>query len=66
MKKQLLLLLMAIFAMSLGAKEIIDFSKVDGFAYGKPMNLGPWEWKEVSLSVGSFKINKEANTADDS
>jgi hypothetical protein len=66
MKKQLLMLIMVIFAMSLGAKEIIDFSKVDGFVYGKPMNLGPWEWKEVRLSTGEFIVNKEANTADDS
>lgn len=66
MKKFFTLIAMALVAMSVSAKETIDFTKIDGFAYGTPFSLGSWDWKGVTLAEGE-PVKDEANkTADDS
>lgn len=66
MKKFFTLIAMVLTAMSVSAKETIDFTKIDGFAYGSPFSLGAWDWKGVTLAEGE-PVKDEANkTADDS
>ena len=66
MKKLFTLLVMAVMAISASAKEDIDFTKIDGFAYGTAFSLGSWDWKGVTLAQGEPVQNTEAKTADDS
>ena len=66
MKKFFTLIAMALVAMSVSAKQAIDFTQIDGFAYGTPFSLSAWGWKGVTLAVGEPVKNEEAKTADDS
>ena len=66
MKKIFTLIAMALVAMSVNAKQAIDFTQIEGFSYGQPFTLGQWGWKGVTLSTGDLIEDKEAKTADDS
>jgi hypothetical protein len=66
MKKLFTLIAMALMAMSVNAKEAIDFTKINGFAYGQAFSLGSWGWHGVTLAEGEPVKNEEAKTADDS
>ena len=65
MKKFFTLIAAALMAVSVSAKENIDFTKIDGFSYGAPFSLTSWGWKGVTLSTGELIEDKEAKTADD-
>ena len=66
MKKIFTLIAVAFVALSVNAKEAIDFTKIEGFQYGTSFTLGGWDWKGVTLSQGEPVKNEEAKTADDS
>jgi len=66
MKKLFTLMVMALVAMSVSAKEPIDFTKISGFAYGTAFKLGTWDWKGVTLAQGEPVKDEAAKTADDS
>lgn len=66
MKKIFTLIAMALVAMSVSAKEAIDFTVIDGFSYGTAFSLGAWDWKGVILAEGEPVQNTDAKTADDS
>ena len=66
MKKLFTLIAMALMAVSVNAKEAIDFTKIAGFTYGTSFTLGSWDWKGVVLAEGEPVQNTEAKTADDS
>lgn len=66
MKKIFTLFVMALMAVSASAKEPIDFTKAEGFAYGTPYALGVWEWKGAVLAEGEPVQDTANNTADDS
>lgn len=66
MKKIFTLIAVALVAMSVNAKEAIDFTKINGFTYGQSFSLGVWDWKGVTLSQGEPVQNEQAKTADDS
>ena len=66
MKKFFTLIAVAFVALSVNAKETIDFTKIEGFQYGTAFTLGGWDWKGVTLSQGEPVKNEEAKTADDS
>ena len=66
MKKIFTLIAMALVAMSVNAKQAIDFTQIEGFSYGQPFTLGGWAWKGVTLAQGEPVKDEEAKTADDS
>lgn len=66
MKKIFTLFVMALMAISASAKEPIDFTTIEGFAYGTPFSLGAWDWKGVVLGEGEPVVDEANKTADDS